>query len=1114
MLYLLRNVGIGLWLGLLSLFVPNVAKATHIVAGEIYWDCLPTGEFVFYLKIYRDCNSMVQPLPNNPKLQIIDYPTAGNIFDMPLSLVSQTDITQPGCGFSCASPGQFGREEMLLSTAPTILNGTPPASGWPIVFNVCCRTFIDNIPNANNANLYIKAVIYPFQGQNLNPCFDSSPRFSEKPDINLCSGSTMRYSHGTVDPDGDVLTYEFAHLLGEGPTQLVYAAGYSPNVWLPGPTLDPTYNQVSIDPTRGDISYTAPASIQGRYNGGVRVTSWRCGVRIAETVRELFTQIIPCTGTNAAPVISPPVWATPSGLSGFSVNVQAGDLVTFSLTGTDADAGQTLTFNALGRQFGTNFGAGGCPNPPCATLTGVTPPYTGPGPVQTTFSWQTECQHIISNGSCENTSTTYDFTFLLNDDFCPGMGKSSTTVSITVNGPPLVASPQPRCASIQPNGDVVVSWAPSVDNTVPPSFSEYVIYHATNASGPFTQVGTNVGINNTSFTHTGASASPPSSIVPNYYFIRSRSGCGGLVLGPAIDTISTIRLQVANNGSTAGLSWNAPLSPMLPSSGLYQIYKESPLGTWNLLGTTSGLTYVDPVSVCNDQVNYQIQLPDALPCVSISNIDGDIFSDPSGPDPQPIDSVSVDMNTGLATVGWPPNTRPNTVEYEIKILRFDQVGGFYFWQPLVPRAVGYNNTFWTNPTSNAQNQSECYTMLGYSACGQPGTSAGAMHCTMHLTGSLDTCARAGVLNWNAYRQWDEGVKEYEILAISGTDTVKFGPTTDTTYTVPNLTAGGNYCFYVRAIKNSPTRVTSTSNSVCLFVYVSSRPQYQYFNLATVPDNSQVETHWFVDSTAGYIRFDVLRGTVADDLRKVGSVAFNPNSRFYTFNDLKAKPATTSYFYTVMGVDSCLMAADTMNMMRTVHLTAEAFDDRTNVIQWNPYEGFAGGVAAYRIYRSNDGPFIYQNIVPATTHTYTDDVEQIIVGQGRFCYYVEALEAMPTQVGPSDNFVSFQEISRSNEACALQRPNVFVPTAFTPGGLNPIFRPVTMFVDVSDFLFRVYDRWGMTVFETTDIAQGWDGMTMNGKEAAQGVYAYHVRYVSSKGDPFVRQGTVTLLRNNP
>jgi gliding motility-associated-like protein len=83
-------------------------------------------------------------------------------------------------------------------------------------------------------------------------------------------------------------------------------------------------------------------------------------------------------------------------------------------------------------------------------------------------------------------------------------------------------------------------------------------------------------------------------------------------------------------------------------------------------------------------------------------------------------------------------------------------------------------------------------------------------------------------------------------------------------------------------------------------------------------------------------------------------------------------------------------------------------------------------------------------------------------------------------------------------------------AFSPGSEpNPEFK-VSHLGTATLKSFRIYNRWGVKVFETSDINKGWDG-TYSGTPQPMGVYIYTVEAQSNSGKPFVKQGNVTLLR---
>lgn len=92
----------------------------------------------------------------------------------------------------------------------------------------------------------------------------------------------------------------------------------------------------------------------------------------------------------------------------------------------------------------------------------------------------------------------------------------------------------------------------------------------------------------------------------------------------------------------------------------------------------------------------------------------------------------------------------------------------------------------------------------------------------------------------------------------------------------------------------------------------------------------------------------------------------------------------------------------------------------------------------------------------------------------------------------------------------EEPFVYVPNAFTPDGDgdNDI-----MFVRssiVEELIFRIYNRWGELVFETSDINEGWDG-TFKGKLSDPDVYDYYLEGFCIDGQEFLIQGNITLIR---
>jgi gliding motility-associated-like protein len=143
------------------------------------------------------------------------------------------------------------------------------------------------------------------------------------------------------------------------------------------------------------------------------------------------------------------------------------------------------------------------------------------------------------------------------------------------------------------------------------------------------------------------------------------------------------------------------------------------------------------------------------------------------------------------------------------------------------------------------------------------------------------------------------------------------------------------------------------------------------------------------------------------------------------------------------------------------------------------------------------------ILPFGQQAYLDDVSSLFQTTGRFCYRIEAYEG-------GGNIYGFTDTSSSNEICLIQEPKVYVPTGFTPGGKNSVFKPSFIYVDAKNYFFIVFNRWGQKVFETNNPEEGWDG-TFDGTLAPEGTYVYNVRIFGTNGQEIEKNGSVTLLR---
>lgn len=1133
-----------LFLFMVTLFFNvNHVKASHYMGGEIIWECIPAGQpnagkFIFTMKVYRECNgiqfgssqtlSTTHPSVSSiPMSEISGWPKD-------ISPVCNSNLTGPGLHITCAGANANNTgavEEHVYRSSPVQLTGVPPAQGWMFYWGSCCRNPCTNIASSSSKSWRLRAIMYPYQNTNMYPCYDNSPTFAEVPQTVICTGYPFQYNHNAFDKELDVLSFAWGQpLLSTGSPLGGYNPGYSFNNPLPGPMQNPNNVAATVDPNIGTISFTSYTS--GAFVTSTKVTAYRCGVKIAEIWRDMQVVLLACGGTNAPPTVTPPF---NSGTS-FIDTVYAGEYVSFALNAQDFQflingSPQTMEIKVSGPQFGnfvpptattqaTFSDSLGClsqyntPPGPCATLTpapGPGYPLTGIFGIQTQFGWQTNCSHLATVSGCGTTTNVYNFVMKVSDDFCPAPGINVATMTVVVLPKPTIPSPPIKCLEVLPSGDVKLTWS-VVEDTMN-TFDSYHISHSNSINGPFTVIDSifDIGIN--TYTHVGANANN----AVNYYKLEVRAGCPGHQLFSPSDTFATINLSAVNNMvGSANLSWNQTNTPLLPSStGLYSIDRDYPSSNLSQIDLTTSTTYLDPITACGDDISYRISIADTNvidstgavhTCFSRSNIGTDYFSDILDPFKPVIDSVTVDPLSGFAQISWDQNAAGDTKGYVVYLLVNGSISPIdTVWGDSITTYIDQVN----NPCA-ADGSFNSYSVAAFDSCGNI-SAFSDMQNTINLKAEKDICDDKITLTWNSYNNMTGGLNHYEVYSSENGGMPMLLTTTmpgDTTFEHVGLTNGSTYCYVIRAVGDSVA--TSTSCVVCEIANKPNQPQFAYIRSASVITGNElgVNLRLYTDTTAKVSLYRIERTDDGVNWNAIATLPPDYTNPYRSYIDPLALVTEKSYNYRFIVVDSCGDDAITSNVARTMLLKVRANDSLFNELNWSSYSGYIGLPLTYEIFRAIDGIWDPSPIVtvPQTQTTFKDDVTAYKEQGGLFAYVIASLEG-------SGNQFLFADTSMSNSGTALQKPRIYVPSAFDPNSsesLNRTFYPHGVFVNSQDYLFMVFNRWGEKVFETNEINKGWDGK-YNGIEVEGDVYTYYVRFTSSSGYLFENRGTVTLIR---
>lgn len=647
---------------LICVLLSNTAKASHLFGGEITWACQANGQYIFTLKLYRDCSGIPLSCTDATQLDVSGLPGLCAITLNPAC--TSADLSPSGgtpnapC-FTCASNDPRAVQEWKWVSNPVTLNGVPPATGWTFSWNSCCRNPLANV--GGGGGFTVRAKMFPYNGLNANPCFDSSPYFTERPNTLITTGFQYNYNPFSVDPEQDSLSTTFGNPLDQPSStcpnftapNLPYNPPYSVNNPFPG---NPTLN-----PVTGELIINNLATL-GNFAACLKVTAFKCGIKVAEIYRDYAlafqNPVAICGGgtINTPPDVFPPF------TSGYDTTVTAGDTIVFVLYGNDfegscpAGAPQNVTIespNDPSANWGTNYSSfnTGCLVPPCATLTSRTTPF-GPITLPNTkpisngvrFVWPTSCSHLNPPFYCpgsNNPKRDYTFVLKVRDNVCPVPGINTSTINIKVIAPDTLLPPEIRCAKVDcGSGDVRLEWeipgGPAALDTHN-YFAKYHIFGSlTGAVGSFVLLDSLEGgkpifynkfkdVSSSKLALLGAGITGKTNSI--YFQMKTVCGCDSTVFSKPSNVVRSIYATVSKIGTSVPLSWNAVHNPLLPtSSNKYEVWREYPLGTWTKVTDVIGATtYNDSTFVkglCSDSVTYQIRTTDLLACESRSNCIG------------------------------------------------------------------------------------------------------------------------------------------------------------------------------------------------------------------------------------------------------------------------------------------------------------------------------------------------------------------------------------------------------------------------------------------------------------------------------------------------------------
>ena len=562
------------------------------------------------------------------------------------------------------------------------------------------------------------------------------------------------------------------------------------------------------------------------------------------------------------------------------------------------------------------------------------------------------------------------------------------------------------------------------------------------------------------------------------------------IVDSAITILPTV-YNVQNQSQYAYISWNAPYL----TGVTYEVYRKMPNSIWTQIGTTQQTNYQDTIrsSICNDTIYYKIRVLHSYPNLtltmhSLSGPSGAWFTDPYPTTPCTLDVVTVDTAMQNIVLSWQASPDPDIMGYFIcqgsPCMALDTVWGQY-------------NTTYTC-TTRSRDSINAFRLYAFDSC----FSASALtdpYNNVVLQMQSQHCSREIAFSWNEYINMPGGVGQYTLFLKYDNAPYRAVATEPSSsrslsYTIP---AGVRQVKAYLQISSNGNNRRALSNIKTFDMMTVDTADFIYTLGVSVSENCDaLQLRFLTDTHFAATGYNIYRRSDVGSFQMIRTIPPSTNPTLDVVdNDVDLSAHRYTYYISVW--DECELIEKMSNRARQIYATISS-NEGTNTISWNPYDG-AGNLVSYNLLRKTEGEPSWTPVATTQSCTLEDNTTQY----GRVWYRVEA-EYINPQSGHRC-FALSQIVEYHGE------PTVWVPNIFTPGrDNNNRFLPKTMFVKDQEYTMRIYNRFGLLVFETNDINEAWDGR-YKGKIVPSASYVYIIQYLGDDNYSNIIKGTVTVLK---
>lgn len=406
---------------------------------------------------------------------------------------------------------------------------------------------------------------------------------------------------------------------------------------------------------------------------------------------------------------------------------------------------------------------------------------------------------------------------------------------------------------------------------------------------------------------------------------------------------------------------------------------------------------------------------------------------------------------------------------------------------------------------NTLKNSYCHKIIQSNFCDMKTDSTKVMpHCTVEIQAQVDT--NASIVTWNPYSGWP--VEKYLI----------YRKRAEEPYFVELATVAGSVTRYIDSSvychavydykieaqeKNGFKQISWSDTARSAPLHLQKVPSPEVWR-TTVDSNLYTRTEWIMPKSKYPIVSYKLWRKVQEQWELVANNLEANNALVYL--DYATQVQEKSYTYRVAATDACGGESEPGTIGKSILLKVGTVPENgAAMLTWTKYEEWNEGVESYRVERSIAGSdFEEIGRVDAAILFYIDSTLPHYCTKD-FQYRVVGIRNQPLQRDSSHDVRSY-----SNFVQYLPELRFFIPNAYTPNEnqLNETFHPNGMYWQ--SYEMRIYNRYGQKLYDNNSCLNAWDGTYM-GELVQDGVYAYAIKVVDLKGQVYMFNGTVHLLR---